>query len=89
MREIERENESGIKREGERKIERERKKERERERERNRNCKVDWVLQPCFGNQSRRKENSEFKPGKLLIKIDLASHPACAEGFGKYILTPI
>ena len=29
------------------------------------------------------KENSEFKPVKLRLKIDLASYPARAEGLGK------
>ena len=30
------------------------------------------------------KENSEFKPVKLRLKIDLMSYPARAEGLGKY-----
>ena len=30
-------------------------------------------------------ENSEFKPVKLCLKIDLKYHPVCVEGFGKYI----
>ena len=30
------------------------------------------------------KENSEFKPVKLRLKIDLVSYPARAEGLGKY-----
>ena len=30
------------------------------------------------------KENSELKPVKLRIKIDLVSYPARAEGVGKY-----
>ena len=30
------------------------------------------------------KENSEFKPVKLRLKIDLVSYPAQAEGLGKY-----
>ena len=29
------------------------------------------------------KENSEFKPIKLRLKIDLVSYPARAEGLGK------
>ena len=29
------------------------------------------------------KENSEFKPVKLRLKIDLVSYPARAEGLGK------
>ena len=29
-------------------------------------------------------KNSEFKPTKLYLKIDLVSHPACAEGLGKF-----
>ena len=32
------------------------------------------------------KENSEFKPVELALKIDLVSHPNSAEGLGKYIL---
>ena len=31
-----------------------------------------------------KKENSEFKPVKLRLKIDLVSYPAQAEGLGKY-----
>ena len=30
------------------------------------------------------KENSEFKPVKLHLKIDLVSYPARVEGLGKY-----
>ena len=30
-------------------------------------------------------ENSEFKPFKFCLKIDLVSPPARAEGLGKYI----
>ena len=30
------------------------------------------------------KENSEFQPVKLRLKIDLVSYPAIAEGVGKY-----
>ena len=30
------------------------------------------------------KDNSEFKPVKLCLKIDLVSYPARAEGVGKY-----
>ena len=30
------------------------------------------------------KENSEFKPVKLRLKIDLVSYPARVEGLGKY-----
>ena len=44
------------------------------------NRRVDWVLQPWWGNQSRRK-----KPVKLHLKIDLVSHPTRAEGVDKYI----
>ena len=32
----------------------------------------------------QEKENSEFKPVKLRLKIDLVSYPARAEGMGKY-----
>ena len=35
--------------------------------------------------QILEKENSEFKPAKLRLKIDLVSYPARAEGLGKYI----
>ena len=34
---------------------------------------------------SQGKGNSEFKPVKLHLENDLVSHPAHAEGFGKYI----
>ena len=30
------------------------------------------------------KENSELKPAKLRLKIDIVSYPARAEGLGKY-----
>ena len=32
----------------------------------------------------QEKDNSEFKPVKLRLKIDLVSYPARAEGLGKY-----
>ena len=32
----------------------------------------------------RKKENFEFKPDKLRLKIDLVSYPARADGVGKY-----
>ena len=32
----------------------------------------------------KEKENSEFKPFKLRLKIDLVSYPVRAEGLGKY-----
>ena len=35
----------------------------------------------------QEKENSEFKPVKLRLKIDLVSYPARAEGLGKYLYT--
>ena len=31
-----------------------------------------------------QKENSDFKPVKFRLKIDLVSYPARAEGLGKY-----
>ena len=31
------------------------------------------------------KENIEFKPGVLFVKIYLVSHPACYRGVGRYI----
>ncbi len=33
---------------------------------------------------AKEKENSEFKPVKLRLKIDLVSYSARVEGFGKY-----
>ena len=33
----------------------------------------------------KEKENIEFKPVKLRLKIDLVSYPARVEGFGKYV----
>ena len=44
------------------------------------NSRTDWVLQPWGGNLSRRRKNSEFKPVKLRLKIDLVSYPARAGG---------
>ena len=35
------------------------------------------------------KENSEFQPVKLHLKIDHVSYPARAEGLGKYDLSKI
>ena len=38
---------------------------------------------PAMGKivgQTRKKENSDFKPVKLCLKIDLVSYPARAEG---------
>ena len=32
----------------------------------------------------KEKENCEFKPVKLRLKIDLVSYPARSEGLGKY-----
>ena len=37
-----------------------------------------------MGQLVKEKENSEFKPVKHLLKIDLVSYPARAEGLGKY-----
>ena len=31
-----------------------------------------------------KNNNSEFKPVKLHLKVDLVSYPARVEGFGKY-----
>ncbi len=36
--------------------------------------------------QKNMKENTEFKPVKLRLKIDIVSYPARAEGLGKYDL---
>ena len=33
----------------------------------------------------KENENSELKPVKLRLKIDLVSHPAHTEGLGKYV----
>ena len=41
---------------------------------------VDGLVQ-TFGNQSRRKKNSDFKPVNHRLKIDLVSRPAHTEGF--------
>ena len=46
------------------------------------NSRADCVLQPWWGNSSRRRK-TEFKPVKLRLKIDLVSYPARAEGLGK------
>ena len=36
--------------------------------------------------QVYEKENSEFKPMKLRLKIDLVSYPSRVEGVGKYVI---
>ena len=41
------------------------------------NSRTDWVLQP---STSLEEENSELKPIKLRLKIDLVSYPSRAEG---------
>ena len=45
------------------------------------------ILPPAMGKEYGRlvqeKENSEFKPVKLRLKIVLMSYPARAEGLGK------
>ena len=43
------------------------------------NSRVDWALQPWYGNLSRRKTV------QLCLKINLVLHPVCAVGLGKYI----
>ena len=44
-----------------------------------------WVGSSTLVRQLvQEKENSEFKPVKLRLKIDLMSYPARAEGLGKY-----
>ncbi len=35
----------------------------------------------------QEKKNSEFKPVRLRLKIDLVSYPARVEGLGKYDIT--
>ena len=44
------------------------------------NSRTNWVLQPWWGNSSKRRKNSKLKPVKLLLKIDLVSYPARGEG---------
>ena len=46
------------------------------------NGRTDRVLQPWWGNSSRRRK-TEFKPVKLRLKIDRVSYPARVEGLGK------
>ena len=59
------------------------------------------ILPPAMGKQQdglgssalvrqliQEKENSEFKPVKLRLKIDLVSYPARVEGLGKQYLYP-
>ena len=45
--------------------------------------KVDWALLVWFGNQFRRRKNSEFKSALLRLKFDLVLHPACSGGDGR------
>ena len=47
---------------------------------------VDWVFQPMYGNQSRRRK-TEFKPVVLRLKFDLVSHSDCGREV-EYIHTP-
>ena len=49
------------------------------------NSKTDRVLQPWWGNSSRRRK-TEFKPVKLRLKIDLVLYPARAEGLVNRII---
>ena len=37
----------------------------------------------------KEKENSEFKPVKLHLKIDVVLHPGYVEGLGKCILLTV
>ena len=46
--------------------------------------KADWVLQPCYSNQTRRKK-TEFKPVKIHFKTNFVLHPACAKVLDVYI----
>ena len=46
-----------------------------------------WVNDLTFIWQLVSKENYEFKPVKLRLKIDLVSHPARAKGLGKHTYT--
>ena len=43
------------------------------------NSRTDWVLQPWYGNHSRRWTNSKLKLVKICLKIDLLLHSACME----------
>ena len=49
------------------------------------NSKVDKALQPCYGNWSRRRKTSEFKPAKIRLKINSVSHPPRWERIYIYI----
>ena len=48
------------------------------------NSRADLTLYPFYGNWSKKK-NSEFKPIKVRLKIDLVSHPARTEGLDKFL----
>ena len=39
-----------------------------------------WIQLFWYGNQSKRRK-TDSKPVKLRLKIDLALHPVCAEGW--------
>ena len=49
------------------------------------NSWTDWVLHPWWGT-SLGEGNSELKPVKLRLKIDLVSYPALAEGLVNRII---
>ena len=49
------------------------------------NSRADWILQPVVRQLVKEKENSEFKPVKLRLKIDLCVISCLSGGVGKYI----
>ena len=51
------------------------------------NSRTDWVLQPWWGNYSRRRNTLNSKTVKLCLRIDLVSYPAWAEGLVNMINT--
>ena len=40
------------------------------------NCRINGFFRFGIAIESRRRENSEFKPVVLCLKVDLVSHPA-------------
>ena len=48
-------------------------------------CQAWDLLSDVLWQPVLKKENYEFKPGKLCIKIDLELHPISAEGLMIYI----
>ena len=52
------------------------------------NCRADWILQPWWGNLSRRRSSLNSNPLNSSLKIVLVSYSTRAEGFGKYGYIP-